>query len=49
MTIIMPGVEIGDNVMIAANSVLIKDTKVPSNTVWAGIPAKQIAVRTAQS
>ncbi len=45
MSIIMPGVEIGDRVMIAANSVLIKDTKVPANTVWAGIPAKQISVR----
>lgn len=45
MSIIMPGVEIGDHVMIAANSVLIKDTKVPSNTVWGGIPAKQISVK----
>ena len=45
MSIIMPGVEIGDNVMIAANSVLIKDTKVPSNTVWGGIPARQISVK----
>ncbi len=44
MTIIMPGVEIGDNVMIAANSVLPKDTKVPSNTVWGGVPARQLSV-----
>ncbi|MBI2645602.1 MAG: hypothetical protein HYW85_00950 [Deltaproteobacteria bacterium] len=45
MSIIMPGVEIGDNVMIAANSVLIKDTKVPSNTVWGGIPARQLSIK----
>ena len=44
MSIIMPGVEIGDKVMIVANSVLIKDTQVPSNTVWGGIPARQLSV-----
>lgn len=45
MVIVMPGVEIGDNVMIAANAVIPKDTKIPSNTVWGGIPAKQLASR----
>ena len=43
MSIIMPGVTIGDNVMIAANTVIPKDTQIPANTRWAGIPAKQIS------
>ena len=42
MSIIMPGVEIGDRVMIAANSVISKNTKIPSDSVWGGIPARQI-------
>lgn len=43
MSIVMPGVEIGDHVMIAANAVIPKDTKIPSNTVWGGIPARQLS------
>lgn len=31
---------VGDNVIIGANAVLLKDA--PSNTVWAGVPAKCI-------
>ena len=46
MAVIMPGCEIGDNAIIAAGAVLPKNTKVPPNTVWAGMPARQIAVRT---
>lgn len=45
MSIVMPGVEIGDNVMIAANAVIPKDTKIPANTIWGGIPAKQISMK----
>lgn len=39
-TIILPGVRIGDDVIIGAGSVVTKD--VPSNTVVAGNPAKVI-------
>ena len=39
-TIIMPGVHIGNNVIIAAGSVVTKD--VPDNCVWGGVPAKFI-------
>lgn len=38
--VILKNTEIGDNVIIGARSVV--KGKVPSNTVWAGCPAKQI-------
>lgn len=37
---LLPGIIIGENAMIGAGSVVLKD--VPSNTVWVGNPAKQI-------
>ena len=37
---ILPGITIGENAMIGAGSVIVKD--VPPNTVWVGNPAKQI-------
>jgi len=39
-TSINPGVTIGDNSIIASNSLVNKD--VPTNELWAGIPAKKI-------
>ncbi|CDT94444.1 DapH/DapD/GlmU-related protein [Vibrio coralliirubri] len=39
-TVILPGVTIGSNVAIGANSVVTKD--IPSNTVYGGVPAKFI-------
>lgn len=39
-SLIMPGVTIGDNVLVAAGSIVTKS--VPSNTVVAGNPAKYI-------
>ncbi|MBI4040506.1 MAG: hypothetical protein HY390_01420 [Deltaproteobacteria bacterium] len=42
MTIVVPGVEIGDRAIIAANSVFKKNTKVPPGAVWGGIPAKPL-------
>lgn len=39
--IIMPNVTIGDNVIVGAGSIVTKD--IPSNTVWAGVPAKKIS------
>lgn len=38
--IILKGVHIGDNVVIAAGSVVTKD--IPSNEMWGGVPAKKI-------
>ena len=37
---ILPGVTIGDNVVIATGSIITKD--VPNNSVVAGVPAKVI-------
>lgn len=37
---ILGGVNIGDNAKVGANSVVIKD--IPANTIWAGVPAKEI-------
>lgn len=39
-SIIMPGVKIGSNVIIGAGSIVTKD--VPSNSIYAGNPAKMI-------
>ena len=38
--VVLPSVRIGCNAIIGANSVVTQD--IPSNTVWAGVPAKQI-------
>ena len=40
-SVIMPGVTIGDNEVIAAKSVVTKD--IPSNSIVGGMPAKRIA------
>ena len=39
-TTILPCVTIGDNVIVAANSVVTKS--IPPNEVWGGVPAKHI-------
>ena len=39
-TIILPGVEIGDNCIIGAGAVVTKS--IPANQVWAGVPARYI-------
>jgi len=38
--VVLPGVRIGQNAIVGANSVVTRD--IPSNTVWAGVPAIQI-------
>lgn len=40
---VMPGVSIADGAIIGAGSVVTKD--VPSNEIWAGVPAKPIGRR----
>jgi acetyltransferase-like isoleucine patch superfamily enzyme len=37
---ILPGITIGENAMIGAGSIVLKD--VPANTLWVGNPARQI-------
>lgn len=37
---IMPNVKIGNNVVVAAGAIVTKD--IPDNTVWGGVPARQI-------
>jgi len=39
---VMPGVEIGDNSIVASGAVVVKNTKIPPNEIWGGIPAKKI-------
>ncbi|MEM3588212.1 MAG: DapH/DapD/GlmU-related protein [Candidatus Jordarchaeaceae archaeon] len=41
-SLIFPGVEVGEGAVIGAYSFVPRDTKIPPNTVWVGIPAKQI-------
>jgi len=41
MAVIMPGVEIGDGAVIAANAILKKGTKVAAGEVWGGVPAER--------
>ena len=45
MTVIMPGCEVGDGAVLAANAVLKKGTKVGANEVWGGVPAKRVGLR----
>lgn len=42
--VVLPGVRIGSNAIVGANSVVNRD--IPSNTVWAGCPAIQIWPKT---
>lgn len=42
-SIVLPGVTIGDHTVVAAGSVVTRD--IPSNSVYAGVPAKNIKKR----
>lgn len=42
MAVILPGCEIGDGAVIAANAILTKGTKVGANEIWGGVPAKKL-------
>ena len=44
-SVIMPGCEIGDNAIIGASAVLLKDTKVEARDVYFGVPAESIRKR----
>jgi acetyltransferase-like isoleucine patch superfamily enzyme len=45
MAVVMPGCEIGDHAMIAANAVLKKGTIVEPYEIWGGVPAQCIGKR----
>lgn len=47
LTTVMPGRRIGNNSIVAANSVVTQD--IPSNEIWGGIPCKKIASRNVTS
>ena len=40
--VIMSGVTIGDGAIIAANALVLKDTKIPAGEVWGGVPARRL-------
>ncbi|WXG39857.1 MAG: hypothetical protein WED07_03370 [Candidatus Freyarchaeum deiterrae] len=42
-SLVFPGAEIGEGAIIAAYSFVPRDTKIPPNTIWAGVPVKQIS------
>lgn len=42
-SLVFPGAEIGEGAIIGAYSFVPRDTKIPPNTVWAGVPVKQIS------
>ena len=46
---IPPGVVIGDNTIIAAGAILPKNTIIPPNQVWGGVPARKIKDRNLQT
>jgi maltose O-acetyltransferase len=39
-TVVLPGVEIGDDAQVAANSLVADD--VPPGETWAGVPAEPV-------
>jgi len=41
-SIITPGCEIGDNAIIGAGAVLLKNTKVEPRSVYYGVPAESV-------
>jgi non-ribosomal peptide synthetase-like protein len=45
MAVVMPGCDIGDGAVIAANAVLLKGTRVGPGEIWGGVPAKRIGIK----
>lgn len=40
--VLMPGVELGENAILAPGAVATVDTKIPANELWGGIPARKL-------
>jgi len=47
MAVILPGCDIGDRAVLAANAVLAKGTKVGPGEIWGGVPARKLGARKA--
>ena len=45
MSVIMPGCVIGDDAVLAANTVLQKGAIIVPGEIWGGIPARKIGQR----
>jgi non-ribosomal peptide synthetase-like protein len=41
-SVVLPGVEMADHSILGAVSIASKDTKIPSNSIWGGVPASLI-------
>lgn len=42
MAVILPGVEIGEGAVVGAHALVPKNTVIPPDTLWGGVPARQI-------
>ena len=42
--VVLNGAEIGEGAIVGGGAVVLEKTKIPSRTLWAGVPAKQIRV-----
>ena len=45
MAVVMPGCEIGDGAVVAANAVLVKGTRIGPGEIWGGVPAHKLGDR----
>jgi acetyltransferase-like isoleucine patch superfamily enzyme len=44
-SVVMPGVDIGENSIVGALSLVKSGTRIPANETWVGIPAKKVPRR----
>jgi carbonic anhydrase/acetyltransferase-like protein (isoleucine patch superfamily) len=42
LSIVLPGAEIGDNVMVSAGSLVPANWKLDSNSIYSGVPVKKV-------
>lgn len=44
-SVVMPGVDIGENSIVGALSLVRSGTRIPANETWVGVPAKKVPRR----